>query len=61
MRTRSALLPLAALILLSPALRADDAADARWVPVRDLVAMEPQFHDDHFHILDSFLQLTGDP
>lgn len=37
---------------------ADDAAAARWVPIGDLVEMEAQFHDDHFHILDYFLGLT---
>jgi bifunctional NMN adenylyltransferase/nudix hydrolase len=38
----------------------DDAAEARWVPIAQLRAMEDQFHDDHFHILDAFLGLTGD-
>lgn len=33
----------------------DDATDARWVPIRGLPALEAQFHDDHFHILESFL------
>ncbi|MEN9842834.1 MAG: hypothetical protein RLZZ612_663 [Pseudomonadota bacterium] len=37
---------------------ADDAMAARWVPVSELVEMEAQFHDDHFHILDYFLGLT---
>lgn len=37
----------------------DDAEDARWVPLAQLPAMEDQFHDDHFHILDSFFDLTG--
>lgn len=36
----------------------DDAEDARWVPIVQLPAMEDQFHDDHFHILDSFFELT---
>jgi bifunctional NMN adenylyltransferase/nudix hydrolase len=36
----------------------DDAAEARWVPIADLAAMEDQFHDDHFHILDAFLGIT---
>lgn len=36
----------------------DDAADARWFPIASLADMEPQFHDDHFHILDAFLGLT---
>ena len=38
----------------------DDATEARWVPIAELAAMEDQFHDDHFHILDSFLHLTQD-
>jgi bifunctional NMN adenylyltransferase/nudix hydrolase len=33
----------------------DDASEARWVPVSELAGMEKQFHDDHFHILDAFL------
>jgi bifunctional NMN adenylyltransferase/nudix hydrolase len=33
----------------------DDASEARWVPVSELAGMETQFHDDHFHILSSFL------
>jgi len=36
---------------------ADDAARARWVPVGELAAMEEQFFDDHFHMLDRFLGL----
>ncbi|MBC5781547.1 bifunctional nicotinamide-nucleotide adenylyltransferase/Nudix hydroxylase [Ramlibacter sp. USB13] len=36
----------------------DDAAEAKWVRIADLPAMEDQFHDDHFHILDSFLGIT---
>lgn len=36
----------------------DDAADARWVSIPQLRAMEDQFHDDHFHVLDAFLELT---
>jgi bifunctional NMN adenylyltransferase/nudix hydrolase len=36
---------------------ADDAALARWVPVGELAAMEAQFFDDHFHVLDRFLGL----
>lgn len=35
----------------------DDAAEARWVPIAELAALEEQFHDDHFHILDAFLDL----
>lgn len=37
----------------------DDAAAARWVPVDELAGMEDRFHDDHFHMLDHFLGLTG--
>jgi bifunctional NMN adenylyltransferase/nudix hydrolase len=36
----------------------DDAAEARWAPIAELPALEEQFHDDHFHILDSFLGIT---
>lgn len=36
---------------------ADDAALARWVLVGELAAMESQFYDDHFHMLDRFLGL----
>jgi bifunctional NMN adenylyltransferase/nudix hydrolase len=36
----------------------DDAAEARWVPIAELPALEEQFHDDHFHILDAFLGIT---
>jgi len=39
----------------------DDAASAAWVPLGELAAMENQFHDDHFHILDHFFTLTADP
>lgn len=38
----------------------DDAAAAAWVPQAELAAMEDQFLDDHFLILDHFLGLTGD-
>ncbi len=38
---------------------ADDAAQAVWTPIAQLAAMEERFFDDHFHILDSFLALTG--
>jgi len=37
---------------------ADDAAEARWVPVAELLEMEGQLFDDHFNILDHFLSLT---
>lgn len=35
----------------------DDAALAQWVPIAELAAMESQFFDDHFHMLDQFLEL----
>lgn len=39
---------------------ADDAADARWIPIADLPAMEEQFFEDHFScILKRFLRLQG--
>lgn len=37
---------------------ADDAASVAWVDIARLPAMEDQFHDDHFHMLDHFLGLT---
>ena len=40
---------------------ADDAAAAKWVAIDELGAMEEQFFDDHFHILDHFLKLTAEP
>ncbi|GAB2861491.1 bifunctional nicotinamide-nucleotide adenylyltransferase/Nudix hydroxylase [Pseudoduganella ginsengisoli] len=39
---------------------ADDAAEAKWVPIAQLKDMEDQLYDDHFHILDTFLHMTGD-
>jgi bifunctional NMN adenylyltransferase/nudix hydrolase len=39
---------------------ADDAAHAVWVPISKIAAMEEQFFDDHFHILNYFLKLTDD-
>lgn len=45
-----------------PEVRADDdAALAQWLPIADLAALEDQFFDDHFHILDSFLGLLARP
>ncbi len=38
---------------------ADDASDARWVPIADLAGLEDRFHDDHFHMLDFFFGITG--
>jgi bifunctional NMN adenylyltransferase/nudix hydrolase len=35
---------------------ADDAAEARWIPIADLPALEAQCFEDHFHILDHFLR-----
>ena len=35
----------------------DDAAAAQWVPIAELPALENQLHDDHFHMLDTFLHL----
>jgi bifunctional NMN adenylyltransferase/nudix hydrolase len=37
----------------------DDAARVEWVPIAQLASLEDQFHDDHFHMLDHFLDLTG--
>jgi bifunctional NMN adenylyltransferase/nudix hydrolase len=31
------------------------------VPVEDLPGLETRLHDDHFHVLDTFLGLTQDP
>jgi bifunctional NMN adenylyltransferase/nudix hydrolase len=42
-----------------PEVRADDdAMSVEWVPIGELAAMEDRFHDDHFHMLDHFLELT---
>ncbi|GHU37728.1 ADP-ribose pyrophosphatase [Betaproteobacteria bacterium] len=38
---------------------ADDAAEARWIPVAELAAMESRLFEDHLHILDHFLKVTG--
>jgi bifunctional NMN adenylyltransferase/nudix hydrolase len=38
---------------------ADDAALVAWVPIADLKGMEEQFYEDHFHILDYFLHVSG--
>ena len=38
---------------------ADDARDARWVPVTELKEWSSRLHDDHFFILDHFLGLLG--
>jgi len=36
----------------------DDARHALWVPIADIVGMEDCFFEDHFQILDHFLDLT---
>ncbi len=42
-----------------PAIRAaDDAADAFWFPIEEIAKRESEFHDDHFLILDRFLQIA---
>lgn len=38
---------------------ADDAVEAKWVTMSDLLAMEDQFFEDHFNILNHFLGLVG--
>ena len=38
-----------------PVAAADDAAAAQWISVAALRAMEAQFFEDHFQILDHFL------
>ncbi|HAU57794.1 MAG TPA: cytidyltransferase [Comamonadaceae bacterium] len=45
-------------IPLPAVLGGDDALQAQWVPLDRLPAMEDQFFEDHFHMLDQFLQLT---
>jgi bifunctional NMN adenylyltransferase/nudix hydrolase len=37
---------------------ADDAALAKWMPIDQLLSMEEQFFEDHFHIIDHFLHVT---
>lgn len=39
---------------------ADDAAEATWVPLAELAAMEEQFFDDHFTMLRHFLPRIGE-
>lgn len=38
-----------------------DAMQVEWVPVEKLAAMEEEFFEDHFHMLDHFLVLTTPP
>ena len=43
-----------------PRVRADDDALAvEWMAMGRLLEVEDQFHDDHFHMLDHFLGMTG--
>ncbi len=37
----------------------DDAATARWVPLRDLPGLETQMFEDHFHVLRRCLARFG--
>ena len=37
---------------------ADDAAQARWVPIAELSGMEALFFEDHFNMLDHFLSIA---
>lgn len=39
----------------------DDAAQAQWIAIDQLAAMEDAFFEDHFHVLDHFLGLLGSP
>lgn len=36
---------------------ADDASEAHWTPIHSLPAMEGQFFEDHFHILNHFFSI----
>ena len=38
---------------------ADDAAQAKWVPIAELPGMESQFFEDHYNMLDHFLHLDS--
>lgn len=43
-----------------PAVRGgDDARTAQWVPITQLAQLEPSMHNDHFHILDTFLRILA--
>lgn len=37
----------------------DDARSAQWVPITQLAQLEPRLHNDHFHILDTFLRILA--
>ena len=39
----------------------DDAAAAQWVKVAQLPELEARLHDDHFHMLDTFLGVAPRP
>ena len=39
----------------------DDAASAQWVKVAQLPELEARLHDDHFHMLDTFLGVAPRP
>lgn len=41
---------------LPPVKGADDAQQARWVPISEALQMQPQFFEDHFPILEHFLR-----
>lgn len=40
---------------LPPVRGGDDAEHAQWIPTSEALEMEPQFFEDHFHILEHFL------
>lgn len=44
-----------------PVQGADDAAAAQWVKVAQLPELEARLHDDHFHMLDTFLGVAPRP
>lgn len=37
----------------------DDAMQVQWTRIEQLVGLEEEFFEDHFHMLDHFLQLTS--
>ncbi len=39
----------------------DDAAAAEWIPIEQLPPLETRMHDDHFHILSTFLGIKPLP
>lgn len=38
---------------------ADDAAEARWLPIAELAGLEEELFEDHFNILDHFLRVAA--